>query len=311
MIKVEDIFVSNWQPEFTQAGIAFISQALLQPVNHLIEASADDLREQVLQIGLELGFRQLLVEKNVPFELVAPVYFQKAEQYPRVELGGRKCILIPQLVSRRKKIRQLRQDHRQLLAERLPNLPAVVPERSNKRDLILFSTVTGLVTRSIQDTARAAEAGQPLHLIYPFPKHWSLPQTWQAMKATAIKTDQEDVQTCTVAGLDGQRGPLQTTKELPGRVRTPIEQKFYALRFISTRQLVKGGMGISCQKFEAPLLIAAHQWVNLWIYGLQTYWLGYLTVEEYLDQGAGLAANQLHPIADLLTRARQWHEKKG
>ena len=62
---------------------------------------------------------------------------------------------------------------------------------------------------------------------------------------------------------------------------------------MSTAEVPQGRLGMSQQGVKEPLIVHPTQWGNLWLYGLEVWWLGYLTRRAFDQQARRLPAG--HP----------------
>ncbi len=97
MLSPSDLLRLPYTPDLTEGGIAY---ALLSfPYKNL---SYDGLRRTVSQAIVELAFRRYLSQQDIPFEITAATPFTDPARFD-VSLGGHRCDMKSQLISRREK----------------------------------------------------------------------------------------------------------------------------------------------------------------------------------------------------------------
>lgn len=327
MLSITDIHQLEYTPDLTSTGVKYVLDALTLSNKGSKGADFDSLRDWVGKKAAELAFRRYLNEQKVPHDLLQTRSFGRNEEYS-IQLGGRQCRLINQVISQRKDIRLVNSDLNYLYSANV-----VVPQNKSvqtisKDDLYIFSFITGLVTRSVSELKKSIAAGQPAHLVYQFPQAWAKPSRWKSLEQVVIKGDTQQIHPLTLAGQDKLHQPILTNLDLPIKERKIVEGDFFSLQQLQIDTLPSGAIGVHSPGLQYTLLIAPYQWGNLWVYGLKIFLLGFQSHDEFVRLAHPIAAGnssfgiprlshdslampikKLRPISDLFTRARDWADR--
>ncbi|MEK6220882.1 MAG: hypothetical protein N2D54_01380, partial [Chloroflexota bacterium] len=292
------------------------------------QTNIDNLRENVGESAVELLFRRYLSEKQIPHAMKSPVSFAAPDTY-QVSLGGRRCIIVNRLVTRRNKISAFSQADNYLLNTDVVVLPGNQKDYYHDDDLFIFTYLAGVVTRSQQDLQKAYDSGQPLSLFISFPEKFSNPLTWGALGEIVLKADTTSPITIILSGLNSAREKIQNEIVLSPKSRTSLSgNKYYALNYMGTSAIPYGRIGVHASALGETVLIGQYQWGNLQIYGKRIYLAGYLSVGELEEKARYLhyedklghqnspgktltfPLNHLHPLNKLFEKAVSWEISK-
>ncbi len=308
-----------YQGEWTAAAVAAVLEALPWLAERRTAVTVPRLRQLVKDQAALLALMHWLAQGAVPYTV---------ETFPGT-LPGRAPLwvagrrLFPQavLLSHRAGIQALRQ-HPEQAQQRAW---ATVPEPRLRalggapEDLFVFGLVLGLVAQHPQHTPRLLAKALPLRLIFPLPlarRRWP-GEAWLSLKY-------EGPGTLSLV-LYGRRAgkAVRYPVDLRAGERQRLEQPWGALYALVTEQVPAGRVGVGSTLWAQPLVVPAQAWGNLWLYGMEVWWLGYLSRRAFLQQarllppgasrGWGLRLPQrayavpvesLRPMADLSARLK-------
>jgi hypothetical protein len=234
-------------------------------------------------------------------------------------------------ISRRAQIRSLRQDPGLVL-----QAPALVPldqfaaEDHKPDDLYLFAFLLGLAAAAHEDMDKAIAAGQPVYLIHPLPGAWAKPPNWIPLEKLALKSECETPIAVEIGGMDAGRNFITVALELLPKTRLPVEQTFYSLAYVHAARRPEARIGLHSLVRGEPYLISAHEWGNVWVYGMDILLTGWLTHEEYRRKASVLNTgmrtfqydrtrtknllvpiSELNPLGELFEKVRAWEAGKS
>jgi hypothetical protein len=324
MVQVEHIVKVPYSDAMTEAGIAHLVQVLQANGDHPTYSGFDAMRQYVAEKAAMLAFRHLMDEERTPYQLTPKASFQN-DLEPELTLGGRRATLFTTLVRDRRAIALLGRE-----PERINGVPALVPRidnmhLQNQDDVYVFTAVTGLVTRSREELQRAVDAGQPLRLLYPLPRSWRMPDSWADLGELIIKMDMRGSLAVGLGGVDGERNPVFSELVVMPGERHALPERFHALRYMRIQREPDGPLGLHSPALKETHIASMYEWGNLWVYGMDVYFLGYLTYGEYQRRAKfvpvgtsrfGIPSTTqsfwsvpvpvLRPLSDLFSRVNAW-----
>jgi hypothetical protein len=338
MITSSDILHLPYTSDLTEGGIVYACRSLAYTYNRMGGSPFDRLRRIVAGVVVELAFRRYLGNQAIPFDVLGATPFTDPDRYD-VSLGGHHCDVKSYHISRRSQITQLRRDPGAVL-----QAPALVPvdqfaaEGHKPDDLYLFAFLLGLVAAAREDVDRALAAGQPVYLIHALPEAWARPSNWIPLEKLALKSERETPITVEIGGQNAEREFVTARLELPPKKRMLVEQTFYSLAYIhaarkpeaSPRALSRTArIGLHSPVRGEAYIVPAHEWGNIWVYGMDILLTGYLTHEEYRRRASILNAGmptfqyartrtknllvpvtELNPLGELFERVRAWEAER-
>jgi hypothetical protein len=325
MLVSSDLLHLPYTPDLTEGGIAYACRSLAYTYNRMGGSPVDRLRRIAAGVSVELAFRRYLGEQDIPFDVLGATPFTNPDRYD-VSLGGHRCDVKSFFISRRAQVSELRREPGLVL-----QAPALVPldqfaaEGHKPDDLYLFAFLLGLAAASQGDMRKAEAAGQAVHLIHPLPETWARPSNWVPLEGLVLKSECETPITVEVGGMDAERNFFTTDLELPPKTRLSVEQGFYSLAYIHARCKPEARIGLHSPIHGEPYLISVHEWGNIWVYGMEILFTGWLTHEEFRRKAKVLNAGmrtfqyactrtknllvpvaELNPLGPLFRRVREW-----
>ncbi|MCC7118596.1 MAG: hypothetical protein IT310_08740 [Anaerolineales bacterium] len=284
-----DLIRAPYTPDLTTGGIAYALNALTHP--RFSAAPYEKLRRRVASAAAELAFRRYLSQQNIPFETQAATPFTDAERYD-VTLNGQRCEVKSYFISYRPQALSLRHSPEVLLKEY-----ALIPSDEHAReghkpnDLYLFAFVAGLVAASQTDLKKVLDKGLPHYLAYVLPEAWRKPLYWNPLGRLTLKSESDEEMLVEIHGQAGAREMKRVTISLPPGVKVNLAEEFYSITALRVNQLPKARVGLHCEAIQENCVIAPLDWSNLWVYGLEIFFTGYLSHAEFSQKAQPLAAN--------------------
>ena len=329
MITVSDLLHLPYTPDLTEGGIAYACRSLAYTYNRMGGSPFDRLRRIVAGVAVELAFRRYLGSQAVPFDVLGATPFTDPDRYD-VSLGGHRCDVKSYTISRRSQVTLLRRDPGVVL-----QAPALVPldqfaaEGHKPDDLYLIAILLSLVAVAREDVEKALAAGQPVYLIQPLPEAWARPSNWIPLEKLALKSECETPITIEIGGQNVEREFVTARLELPPKKRMAVEQIFYSLAYVHAAGKPEARIGLHSPVRGEAYIVQAHEWGNIWVYGMDILLTGYLTHEEYrrksnvLNAGARtfqydrtrtknllVPITELNPLGELFERVRAWEAER-
>jgi hypothetical protein len=321
-----DLIRLPYTPDLTEAGLLVTCQRLAATFGRLGKAPYPGLRRRVSQVAVELAFRRLLVEQNVPFRTLEVEPFSDPHQHD-LSLGGHHCHLVSTLISQRSRIRSLRGDPACLLqASASIPLDPFVREGQTPHDLFVFAFLLGLAARTPEDQRKIQATGQPHYYMALLPENWSSRQTWAPLDPLTLESDGPEPVKLEMGGQNADRDFIRKIIQLQPNVATPVPKGFYSLAYL--HNLVQPAGRIKMRtfgRFPDVHSINPNGWGNLWVYGMEIWLAGWLTQAEFRQrsslQSAGpfpgsrakslaVPIHELRPLNDLFEQVHAWDENR-
>ncbi|MBU1659847.1 MAG: hypothetical protein KKD28_00050 [Chloroflexi bacterium] len=328
MITATDFITIPYTSDLTQAGIAYACRSLPYTYDRMGGSHFNRLRRIVVGVAVELAFRRRLAEEKVPHDNLGSTPFTDPDRYD-IAIGGRRCDIKSFMLTRRSLIRHVSREPQALLgADALVPSDQIVSDHLNDEDLYIFAFITALTTPNQRSLDRALKADQPIYLIHPLPKEWAHPSRWIPLGTLALKCDTSHAVTLELGGQNESRAFMAEEIVLEPRKRAAAESDFYALGYLHTSNPPDGIVGVHSPSVGETHLVEPIQWGNIWIYGMQIIFTGYMTRGEFRQRGNRLPAGsrvfkysstrtenrslpiaELHPLSDLFTQAKKWAKR--
>lgn len=330
MISTNDITKLPFTPDLIESGTSFAVRALLHAQSQAVGSIYTIMRRRVSGLAVELAFRRYLLHKNIPFEIKSGQSFADPDRYD-VLLGGHRCNLITFLTAKREQITSIRANPEQIL-----QAPALLTEKelasigNHNNDLNLFSFLLGLTTNSPEEIKKAVDANQPICLVHPLRPEWSHPQHWASMGKLTLKSECSLPVVIEIGGQDKHRNFITETLTLHPLTRCHAMNEYYSLAYVQCRSIPDARIGIHSTTIGSDIyLIHAHEWGNIWIYGMEIWMTGYISHEEFRRKASivytgsrvfqysktqtrnlSVPIMDLRPLNDLFEKVTTWENGK-
>ncbi len=316
-------------PDLIEGGIAYATRSLTYAFDRAGSSPYDRLRRVVANVAVELAFRRILSQQNIPFEVKSSLPFTDHERYD-VSLGGRRCDVKSFLISNSQQVSKIRSSPNILLSA-----PALVPSDQHAADghadtdLYLFAFVSGLIAASQADLKKAIDTRQRHYLVHAMPQEWRKPLNWNPLGPLALKSESDEELLVEVSGQDEARGFLTRTFSLPPKTKVTIHEPFYSLTSVHVRRLPDARVGIFSATRNETYIIAPLDWANLWLHGMDIYFTGYVSRGEFRQRARAISAgsrvfqystthaknlamtiSDLNSLDELFANVRAWEAKK-
>jgi hypothetical protein len=329
MIGASDFIKLPYTRDLTEGGIAYATRSLPYTYDRMGGSLYSRLRRIVGGVAVELALRRYLGEREIPFDVKGATPFTDPDRYD-ISLGGHRCDLKTFIISKRSQITAMRRNPD--LTLRAPGLvPAdqFTSENHSDQDLYVFGFLLGLTTNSPEEIQKAQEASQPIYLIHPMRSDWSRPQVWAPLGKVALKSECAAPIQVEIGGQDAEREFIIETVTLEPLKRVLLEKTFYSVAYIHTGAIPDARVGIHSPTKGEIYLVQPHEWGNIWIYGMETWLVGYLSREEFRRKAGTIFAgsrvfqysktqtkNMSVPVADLrsledlFAQVREWESAR-
>lgn len=291
MLKATELLHLPYTLDLTEGGIEYA----LRSLNHSFEREGrspyERLRRTVANTAVELAFRRYLSQQNIPFEVKASTPFTDKERFD-VFLDKKRCHIKSFLISHREQIKQIRNNPSILL-----NTPALVPSDHHAadghahHDIYIFAFLTGLIAASQADLKKAIEAKQPYYLIHALSQAWRKPSHWNPLGTLTFKSESEEELMVEVNGQDESREMKRKVLSLSPNTKVTCDESFYSITSLHVRRAPEARIGIKCESINETYLITPLQWSNLWVYGMDIFFAGYTTYDEFSQQAKTILPN--------------------
>ncbi|HMV28336.1 MAG TPA: hypothetical protein PKE23_03060 [Anaerolineales bacterium] len=291
MLSSSDFLHLPYTPDLTEAGIAYALRSLAYSYERDGRSPYGRLRRLVANVAVELAFRRYLTQEHVSFEVKASTPFTDRERFD-VVLNGHRCDLKPFLISHREQILQIRKNPAVLL-----DAQALVPSDSHAgdghsyNDIYLFAFMNGLVAASQADLQKAIEKNQPHYLVYVPSMLLRKPIHWKPLGTLTLRSESAEELIVEVNGQDEAREMKREVISLSPGVNVKLHEVFYSITSLHVRRVPEARIRIHCEALNETLVIAPHDWSNIWVYGMDIFMVGYATYEEMSQRATLLLPN--------------------
>ena len=244
MITIDDITRLRYSPDLTEGGIALAVRSLNQNFDRSSSSIFARLRRIVSSVAVELAFRRYLSEKATPFEVKSALPFSDPDRY-EVSLGGHRCQINTDLISRRSLIGAMRRDPGTLL-----QTPALIPEEQlsaanlTGKEVLVFAFLLGLTATSPDELGKVMAAGQPMYLVHPLREDWANPSIWAPLGPLALKNECAEPINIEIGGQDAERNFITETLTLAPQKRCVALSSYYSLAYVHSQALPGARVGL-------------------------------------------------------------------
>ncbi len=325
MLTTKDFITIPYTPDMTQGGIAYACKSLAYTYNRMGSTPFKRLQRIVAGVAVELAFRRHLSQNDIPHDNLGATPFTDPDRYD-ISIGGRRCDIKSYLLIHKDQISGIRRNPAQLLeAQTLVPEDQIAASHLNDEDLYIFAFTTALLTPNQETLQKAQAADQPIFLIHTLPKLWARPEKWVPLGALALKSDCSSQIKIELGGLGPDHKTISEHKKLQPGIRLTSEKDFHALHYIHTPDLPDGPVGIHSPVLKETLIIDPLDWGNIWVYGMEIIFAGYITRGEFRKTAKKIPAGsrvfqyprtstpnyslpiaKLHPLGKLFENAQNW-----
>jgi hypothetical protein len=326
MITTSDFITLPYTPDMTLAGIKYACQSLPYTYDRMGGDRFKRLRRIVAGKGVELAFKRYLNQREIPHDMLGSTPFTDPDHYD-IAIGGRCCDIKSFMLTYKERIRLVRQNPQQLLeAQALVPIDQINNEHHTNEDIYIFAFLTALLTPNQNTLKEALAAGQPAYLIYALPKTWAHPPLWGSLGQPVIKSNASTAIKLEVGGQNQQHQFQSEQIILQPHKRIKLRNEFYTLSYLYIPTLADGTIGIYNPLTNETILVNPQDWGNIWVYGMDIIFTGYLTRAEFLHKAIQLPAGsrvfqypstrtenfslpirQLRPLSELFSQAQSWY----
>jgi len=324
MVTSSDFITLPYSDDLTRGGIAYASKSLHYTYNRMGSSAIPRLRRIVAGVAVELAFRRYLAQEEIPHDNLGRTPFTDPDRYD-IAIGGRRCDIKSFILKRKKRIRLIREE-----PERLLQAEALVPVDQSKStplrdtDLYIFAFLTALLTPNQDTLQKAIAAQQPIHLIYPFAKKWTQRDQTPLGKLVLKSAASQTLRVKLVGQGQDQAAISEEVTLQPGK-RIKVQRRFHALSHLYAHGLPDGLIGVHSPLLDETTVIKPIEWGNIWVYGMEIIFTGYITRGEFRQQASTIPAGNrvfqyprtstdnlsipvknLKPLAQLLAQAKDW-----
>jgi hypothetical protein len=290
MLSQANFISLNFTKELTRAGIEYACRSQIYTLDDEGGSWYDRLQKVVADISVELAFRRYLITHKVPHKIIQTTPFSEPEHY-EVSFGGRRCIVVSSLITKRDMIRRLRKNPKYLL-----KASSIVPyklanlDHLADTDLFLFAFTYALKTNTMEELSNALNANQPIFLIHKFPDFWNHPGAWDPIGKLTLEVESKEAISINLGGLGASRERLSENILLHPGVKLRVKNKYFSLFYLCTEQLPEGKVIVHSPTINRDHIVQMKDWGNIWIYGMEITLVGYITCGQFRRQSSHLPA---------------------
>jgi hypothetical protein len=329
VLTPSDLLRLPFTRDLTESGLAYAVRSLPHTFDRMGGSPYDRLRRIVAGVAVELAFRRHLSQNDIPFDVKGATPFTDPDRYD-VSLGGHRCDVKSFLITYRKQIASLHATPSLLL-----DAPALVPldqhaaDGHREDDIYLFAFLTAVTATSIRDLQKAIASNQPAYLLHALPRDWAKPQNWNPLGALAFKSEATAPIILELGGQTEDRDYVTETLILPPRTRVQATTDFYSLSSLHIQCPPDGRVAVHSPARSDTHVIQTHEWSNIWVYGMDIYLTGWITLGEFrrraqlIREGSrvfqydqtrtknlAVPVADLHPLGALFEKVKMWEQTK-
>ncbi len=326
MVSTSDFLEIDYTSDLTEAGIAYTCRKLVtHPPDRKRHGTHHILTGCVASAAVELAFRRFLISQEIPHRTLDATPFSKPGRL-EIIIGERRCNILLSMITKKSQIRMFQKNPTDILAFPVAlSKDEVFSDLLQNDDLYIFAILKALVTPNLRSLTQATQANQPVFMIYVMPSKWSQPDHWNSFGNMTLKSSSNESINLILEGRNSLGKPHSETFALiPGEITT-TSCNFYSLHILHTQQQPQGTLGIHSPVLSDTYHIQSIEWRNIWVYGIQITFTGFMTRGEYLAQACNhpinnqvqkylhigtddlsIPVSNLYPLQDLFIRAKLW-----
>ncbi len=327
MITTADFITIPYTPDMTQVGIKYACQSLPYTYDRMGGNRSNRLRRIVAGKAVELAFKRHLNNSEIPHDMLGSTPFTDPDHYD-IAIGGRRCDIKSFMLAQKQRIRTVRKEPERLLqAQALVPVDQMKSDQLTDDDIYIFAFLTALITPNQRTLKKAVAAGQPIYMIHALPKKWARPDQWGTLGELAVKSNMATPIKLELGGQDVHHKSQTEHIILNPQIRVTAKQKFSALSYLYTPDFPDGSIGVHSSTMDETYLVEPLEWSNIWVYGMEIIFGGYVTRGEFRRNAArlpvgsrvfqyahtrtenfALPIQDLHPLNELFGRVKDWSQ---
>jgi len=329
MITEKDFITLPYTPDMTQAGIKYARKSLAYTYDRMGGNRFKRLRRIVAGKAVELAFKRHLNNAEIPHDMLGSTPFTDPDHYD-IAIGGRRCDIKSFMLTHKKRIREVRKAPQRLLgAQALVPVDQIKSDQLTDDDIYVFAFLTALLTPNQDALIKAVAAGQPIYMIHTLPKKWARPDSWGSLGELAVKSNMANSLKLEFGGQGAEHKFQSEHLMLHPQTRMAAKQQFSALSYLYTPNFPDGTIGLHSSVIDDIYLVDPLDWNNIWVYGMEIIFGGYITRGEFRQNATRLSVGsrvfqyartrtenftlpiqELHPLNELFERAKDWSQDK-
>lgn len=329
MVTESDFITLPFTPDMTQMGIKYACQSLPYTYDRMGGNRFIRLRRIVAGKAVELAFKRHLNNAEVPHNMEGSTPFTDPDHYD-IAIGGRRCDIKSFMLTQKKRISEIRKEPQKLLgAQALVPIDQMKNEQLNDDDIYIFAFLTAMLTPNQRALKKAVAAGQPIYMIHALPKKWARPEKWGNLGELAVKSNMASPIKLVLGGQDDEHKSRTEHLILDPQNRRAAKQQFSTLSYLYTPSFPDGTVGVHSSTMDETYLVDPLDWSNIWVYGMDVIFGGYITRGEFRKKAARLPAGShvfqyartrtenfsllirnLHPLNKLFERVKDWSQEQ-
>jgi hypothetical protein len=328
MITEPDILRLPFTSDLTETGIAWVMRKAANDIKPANKSHYDDLQRGIFQTGVRLALSRYLAAENIPHSTIDIRPLSQPDQYD-LAIGRRRCDIRIFPVTHKKSIQ-----HWMHVPERLVSLPVYVlkgellQEIESQNDLLIFAFVTSLLARQGDMLSKAMKTGQPVYLISTPPSLWSHQNSWRSLGDITVQNESNRIIEIALFGLDATREFQIDMLSLSPHQSVTANRQYYSLTNLHIDELPEGNININSPTLNTSWSVKPLDWVNIWIYGMDIYFAGYLSRSKFIKSASPEPAHtrfprqfqpasgalcvpvsELLPLGGLFSQAKKWQSR--
>jgi len=264
----------------TMAGITYACQTLSKQIALHKSPNLQQIRSIVPQISTELAVRRWMEKERLPYKLHEDQPFTHPSR-PSIILGGRHVGIHGTYISSRRQIARALHNPDTLLPadKKLPGRFTGSTHATGK-DLFVFAIYLGLATHTCYDLQKVLSREQPVFLIaVPKGKKWIYSTHKSSLGKLLISAENPEGLSLELVGCTEMHTRFKENIVLDGQT-VVTSREVSSLFYIHPDRLPSSDIQIYSPIINTRWHIQPSAWVNLWIYGIRLYFLGWSTWRE-------------------------------
>ena len=327
MLTEKDFVTISYTPDMTQVGIQYARKSLPYTYDRMGGNRFKRLRRIVAGKAVELAFKRHLNDAEIPHDMLGSTPFTDPDHYD-IAIGGRRCDIKSFMLTYKKRIHEVRKEPQRLLnAQALVPIDQMKNEHLTDDDIYVFAFLTALLTPNQDALKKAVAAGQPIYMIHALPKKWARPDQWSSLGELAVKSNMANSLKLELGGQGAEHKFQSEHLMLHPQTRVAAKQRFSTLSYLYTPNFPDGTIGLHSSTMDETYLVDPLDWSNIWVYGMDIIFGGYITRGEFRKNATRLSVGSrvfqyartrtenftlpildLHPLNELFERAKDWSQ---